>query len=165
MAIRVVEFSETGAIKSERFLPKNQHTQGKLLNFENWVNWRYQKVYPPFENSTTLIAITVYASMVFWSFTNFLLAKFKQEIWKKEAVQIVLFFLQWPRNSPVIRWKRGYLLAATFCACISFLNLPLKVGTYLIKRSLPLFSWTLCTFSKCCLNFHFLGNFLSQTSQ
>ena len=22
----------------ERFLPKNQHTQRKLLNFENWVN-------------------------------------------------------------------------------------------------------------------------------
>ena len=25
--------------KLERFLPKNQHTQRKLLNFENWVNW------------------------------------------------------------------------------------------------------------------------------
>ena len=28
----------TGATKLERYLPKNQHTQSKLLNFENWVN-------------------------------------------------------------------------------------------------------------------------------
>ena len=27
-----------GDTKLERFLPKNQHTQRKLLNFENWVN-------------------------------------------------------------------------------------------------------------------------------
>ena len=32
MAIRVVEFSN-GGTKLERFLPKNQHTQRKLLNF------------------------------------------------------------------------------------------------------------------------------------
>ena len=37
MAIQVVEF-QTGGTKLERFLPKNQHTQRKLLNFENWVN-------------------------------------------------------------------------------------------------------------------------------
>ena len=37
MAIRVVEFS-SGGIKLERFLPKNQHTQRKFLNFENWTN-------------------------------------------------------------------------------------------------------------------------------
>ena len=37
MAIRVVEFSN-GGIKLERFLPKNQHTQRKLLTFENWTN-------------------------------------------------------------------------------------------------------------------------------
>ena len=29
---------QTGGIKSERFLPKNQHTQRKFLNFENWTN-------------------------------------------------------------------------------------------------------------------------------
>ena len=29
---------QTGYTKLERFLPKNQHTQRKLLNFENWVN-------------------------------------------------------------------------------------------------------------------------------
>ena len=37
MAIRVVEFS-SGGIKLERCLPKNQHTQSKLLNFEEQVN-------------------------------------------------------------------------------------------------------------------------------
>ena len=37
MAIRVVEFSN-GGTKLERFFPKNQHTQKKLLNFENWIN-------------------------------------------------------------------------------------------------------------------------------
>ena len=29
---------QTGGTKLERFLPKNQHTRRKLLNFENWVN-------------------------------------------------------------------------------------------------------------------------------
>ena len=35
MAIWVVEFS-CGGTKLERFLTKNQHTQSKLLSFENW---------------------------------------------------------------------------------------------------------------------------------
>ena len=42
MAIQVVEF-QTGGTKLERFLPKNQHTQRKLLNFENWVNREVSK--------------------------------------------------------------------------------------------------------------------------
>ena len=29
---------QTGGTKLERFLPKNQHTHRKLLNFENWIN-------------------------------------------------------------------------------------------------------------------------------
>ena len=28
---------QPGGTKLERFMPKNQHTQRKLLNFENWV--------------------------------------------------------------------------------------------------------------------------------
>ena len=36
MATLVVEFSNGGGTKLERFLPKNQHTQRKLLKFENW---------------------------------------------------------------------------------------------------------------------------------
>ena len=42
MAVRVVEFSN-GGTKSERFLPNNQHTQRKLLNFEDWVSGEVSK--------------------------------------------------------------------------------------------------------------------------
>ena len=42
MAILVVEFS-SGGTKLERFLPKNHHTQMKLLNFESWVNGEVSK--------------------------------------------------------------------------------------------------------------------------
>ena len=42
MAIRVVEFSN-GGTKLERFLPKDQHTQRKLLKFKNWVNGELSK--------------------------------------------------------------------------------------------------------------------------
>ena len=41
-----------GGIKLERFLPKNQHTQRKLLNFENWVNGEVSKV-PKFDQNLT----------------------------------------------------------------------------------------------------------------
>ena len=30
---------QTGGTKLKRFLPKNQHTQRKLLNFENWIQY------------------------------------------------------------------------------------------------------------------------------
>ena len=33
---------QTGYTKLERFLNKNQHTQRKLLNFENWSNGEHQ---------------------------------------------------------------------------------------------------------------------------
>ena len=36
MVIRVVEFSREGYTRLERHMPKNQHTQWKLMNFENW---------------------------------------------------------------------------------------------------------------------------------
>ena len=42
MVIRVVE-NTSGGTKLERFLPKNQHTERKLLNFENWVNGEVSK--------------------------------------------------------------------------------------------------------------------------
>ena len=41
-----------GGTKLERFLPKNQHTQRKLLNFENWVNGEVSKV-PKFDQNLT----------------------------------------------------------------------------------------------------------------
>ena len=49
MAIRVVEFSN-GGTQLERFLPKNQHNQRKLLNFENWVNKEVSKI-PKFDQN------------------------------------------------------------------------------------------------------------------
>ena len=35
---------KSGNTKLERFLPKNQHTQRKLLNFENWCNGEVSKI-------------------------------------------------------------------------------------------------------------------------
>ena len=35
---------QAGGTKLERFLPKNQHTKRKLLNFENWVNGEVSKI-------------------------------------------------------------------------------------------------------------------------
>ena len=35
---------QTGGTKLERVLPKNQHTQRKILNFENWVNGEVSKI-------------------------------------------------------------------------------------------------------------------------
>ena len=32
-----MEFSSRGT-KLQKYLPKNQHTQRKLLNFENWIS-------------------------------------------------------------------------------------------------------------------------------
>ena len=37
---KIIEFEWK---KLERFLPKNQHTQSKLLNFQNWVNGEVSK--------------------------------------------------------------------------------------------------------------------------
>ena len=41
-----------GGTKLEINLPKNQHTQRKLLNFENWVNGEVSKV-PKFDQDLT----------------------------------------------------------------------------------------------------------------
>ena len=35
---------QAGYTKVKRFLPKNQHTQRKLLNFENWVDGEVSKI-------------------------------------------------------------------------------------------------------------------------
>ena len=49
MVIWVVEFSG-GGTKLERFLPKNQHAQRKLLNFENWCSGKLSKIGYHFSN-------------------------------------------------------------------------------------------------------------------
>ena len=41
---------QTGGTKLERLLPKNQHTQRKLLSFENWVNGEVSKIGHHFSN-------------------------------------------------------------------------------------------------------------------
>ena len=56
MAIRVVKFSN-GGTKLERFLPKNQHTQRKLLNFENWINGEVSKNRHHFRNKSRSISM------------------------------------------------------------------------------------------------------------
>ena len=50
MVIRVVKLFEQG-IQLERFLPKNQHTHRKLLNFENWCNGELSKIGHHFSNN------------------------------------------------------------------------------------------------------------------
>ena len=45
---------QTGGTKLERFLPKNQHTQRKLLNFENWVNGKVSKIGHHFSKESDL---------------------------------------------------------------------------------------------------------------
>ena len=46
---------QTGGTKLERFLPKNQHTRRKLLNFENWVNGEVSKIRRHFRNKSRSI--------------------------------------------------------------------------------------------------------------
>ena len=41
-----------GCTKLERLLPKNQHTQRKLLNFESWVNGEVSKSVKKCQNLT-----------------------------------------------------------------------------------------------------------------
>jgi hypothetical protein len=45
---------QTGGTKLERFLPKNQYTQRKLLNFENWVNGEVLKIGHHFSKESDL---------------------------------------------------------------------------------------------------------------
>ena len=49
MVIWVFEFSSVGK-KVERFLPKNQHTQRKFLDFENWCSGELSKIGHYFSN-------------------------------------------------------------------------------------------------------------------
>ena len=49
MAVRVVEFSNWG-YKIRKSLPKNQHAQRKLLNFENWFSGEVSKIGHQFRN-------------------------------------------------------------------------------------------------------------------
>ena len=50
---------QTGGTKLERFLSKNQHTQRKLLHFENRVNGEMSKSRHHFRKQSDLIKIDV----------------------------------------------------------------------------------------------------------
>ena len=54
MAIPVLEFS-SGGTNLERFLPKNQDTQKKFLNFEDWVNGEVSKIGHYFRKQSDVI--------------------------------------------------------------------------------------------------------------
>ena len=45
---------QTGGTKLARFLPKNQHAQRKLLNFENWLNGEVLKIGHHFSKESDL---------------------------------------------------------------------------------------------------------------
>ena len=44
------EYGNTGDTKLEGYLPKNQHTQRKLLNFVFWINGELSKIGHQFSN-------------------------------------------------------------------------------------------------------------------
>ena len=50
MVMRVVKFSIGGGKRLDRFLPKKQRAQRKLLNFKNWVNGKLSKIGHHFSN-------------------------------------------------------------------------------------------------------------------
>ena len=52
MVIQVIEFS-SGGTKLERFLPKNQNIQRKLLSFEHWCSSELSKIGHNFSNKVT----------------------------------------------------------------------------------------------------------------
>ena len=68
MVIRGIEFSSGGGTKLERFLPKNQHTQRKLLSFG--LTARCQKV-PKFDfQSQFSMSKIIQIFLIFFSLKN-----------------------------------------------------------------------------------------------
>ena len=66
---------QTGGTKLERFLPKNQHTQRKLLNFENWISGELSKIELHFRFIISFIQPSRVGSLPltqFLKFNNFL---------------------------------------------------------------------------------------------
>ena len=62
---------QTEGSKLERFLPKNQHTQRNVLNFENWTNPPVWKLHNPYCLQSHKV-ITVWRQFHFtWDFPRF----------------------------------------------------------------------------------------------
>ena len=66
MTIWVVEFSN-GGYKTRIFFPKNQHTQRKLLNFENWVNGEVSKTGHHFRKFSDLKIDVLCTKLIFFN--------------------------------------------------------------------------------------------------
>ena len=62
MAVPVMESCDT---KLERFLPKNQHTERKLLNFENWCSGEMSK------SAKICLSMTIFYSKNHWNISHF----------------------------------------------------------------------------------------------
>ena len=54
---------QAGGTKLERFVPKNQYTQRKFLNFENWVNGEVSKIGHHFRKQSDLKIDVTYQKM------------------------------------------------------------------------------------------------------
>ena len=78
MAIQVVEFSN-GGYKIRKIFAKNQHTQRKLLNFENWVNGEVSKS----AKSLNLLTFKV----------NFLYQKLSKSLFSLKNIKLKAYFL------------------------------------------------------------------------
>ena len=83
---------QVGYTKLKRFLPKNQHTQRKFLNFENWVNGKVSKIGHHFRK---------------WSDLKLMLSKNVTN--KKCAPKLILFNDFFYKDSDVF-WHRKWTL-------------------------------------------------------
>ena len=74
---------QAGCTKLERFLPKNQHTQRKLLNFENWVNGEVSKIRHHFklgsETNRTTLGFDYFITVSGHFFSNYINSFHKNE--------------------------------------------------------------------------------------
>ena len=63
---------QAGDTKLERFLPKNQHTERKLLNFENWINGKVSKSAKIWLSKSIFLLFDTSPLTQFSKFNNFL---------------------------------------------------------------------------------------------
>jgi len=96
MAIRVVEFSN-GEYKIRKFLSKNQHTQRKLLNFENWVNGEVSKSVKIWLSKSNFYVEIIRIFLIFFFIEEYRFRSTFFVIWHFLITSIfkTLYFLKW----------------------------------------------------------------------
>ena len=119
---------QTGDTKLERFLPKNQHTRRKLLNFEFWINgelsksakiWLsksifYVKNHPNvsqffFSLKNTILGAHFLLLIFFDKINfNFLITKMMPYIWQL-TINPKLKIQSFPLGMWILMWKSVYL--------------------------------------------------------